>query len=142
MLDWPVNLDALDRELIAELAADPYVQWQATFPAHVFLAGCSLAKDPSHPKKNWVTKGGGLPDYICRVARAIHRRGTPTSQAIAIAVSRMKAWVASRHTHPSTKAKAAKGTAEWEALRARSRARSAAHGHASLSAPGNRPGQG
>lgn len=133
LTDWPADLDELDHQLITELAADPFVQWQVTSPDKVFLAGCSMAKDPAHPKKNWVTKGGGLPDYICRVARAIHRRGIPTSQAIAIAVSRMKAWVASKHTHPSTKAKAAKGTAEWEALRARSRARSASHGHASLS---------
>lgn len=70
-----------------------------------------------------VQKAGGLPTFICEVARAIKRSGKTTSQAIAIAVSRMKVWAVTGE--PDTKAKAAKALAEWEKLRAKSKAKTA-----------------
>jgi hypothetical protein len=44
---------------------------------------CSLAKDPGHPGDNWVTESGGLPAYICNVAKHIKADGHTTSQATA-----------------------------------------------------------
>lgn len=55
-------------------------------------------------------------EYICRIARAIHRSGTHSvSQSIAIAVSRAKAWARGADgVTAKTKVKAAKAVAEWE----------------------------
>lgn len=81
------------------------------------LAGCSLAK--TSKKDNWVDKAGGLPEYICEIARAVKRSGHDTSSAIAIAVGRAKAWAAGRgKVTAATRAKAAKAVAEWEAKKA------------------------
>lgn len=95
------------------------------FDLVVFLAGagggCSLNRSP---KVNWVEKDGGLPNYICRIARAINRgKGHSVSESIAIAVSRAKDWAGggSKVTAP-TRAKAAGAVAEWEALKARAHA--------------------
>lgn len=92
-----------------------------------FAAGCSLAKDPAHPGKNWVTKTGGLPRFVCEVARAIHRRGVPVGHAIAIAVSRMKpssrkSWMKAKHPKPTTRPKSSAAIASWEAKKARAHA--------------------
>ncbi len=88
------------------------------------FAGCSLDRSPG---KNWVEGAGGLPEYICRIARAIHRDGTPISRAIAIAVSRVKKWAAGADdVDADTRAKAAKALAEWEALKVKNKAKTAA----------------
>jgi len=84
-------------------------------------AGCSLNRSP---KKNWVERGGGLPKYICAIARALVRNGHPMSSAISIAISRAKHWATageqSGHAvHPETRAKAAAAVSQWEALKAR-----------------------
>lgn len=78
-------------------------------------------------KQNWVDKTGGLPKYIEEVANSIHtKRGLPISQAISIAVGQMKNWASGRgDVDPDTRAKAAKALAEWEAKKARSKARTA-----------------
>ncbi len=81
----------------------------------VAFAGCSLDESPG---KNWVEKQGGLPEYICQVARAIKRSGKSTSQAIAIAVSRIKKWASGVGVDADTQAKAAKALAEWEKKKA------------------------
>ena len=85
----------------------------------LFLAGgspCSLATTPE--KDNWVDHKGGLPNYICRIARAVKRSGRSTSQSIAIAVSRVKRWAAGAgDVTAKTRAKAAKAVAEWEKLK-------------------------
>lgn len=82
--------------------------------------GCSL---DSSPKKNWVEKSGGLPNYICKIARAIMRSGKSKSSAIAIAVSRTKKWAAGgSDVDADTRAKAAKAVAEWEALKGKNKA--------------------
>ena len=91
----------------------------------VSFAGCSLNEKPGH---NWVEDSpGGLPDYICRIAKAIKRTGKTTSQAIAIAVSRVKKWAAGADdVDADTRAKAAKAVAQWEALKAGNKARTVA----------------
>lgn len=90
----------------------------------VEFAGCSLDEKPG---SNWVQGAGGLPDYICRIARAIKRSGKSTSQAIAIAVSRVKKWAAGGdNVDADTRAKAAKALAEWERLKAKSKSKSKA----------------
>ncbi len=84
----------------------------------LYMAGCTLAKVPGN--NNWLEEKqvGGLPEYICRIARAIHRSDASKtiSQVIAIAVSRAKAWAAGGGgVKADTRAKAAKAVAEWEA---------------------------
>jgi hypothetical protein len=83
----------------------------------LYLARCTLARKPG--KQNWLEEKAvdGLPEYICRIARAIHRDGSHSiSESIAIAVSRAKAWAAGGgNVTAATSAKAAKAVAEWEA---------------------------
>lgn len=77
---------------------------------------CSLDEKPG---SNWVQKEGGLPEYICRIAKAIKRSGKSTSQAIAIAVSRCKKWAAGGGgVDAKTRAKAAAAIAQWEKKKA------------------------
>lgn len=85
----------------------------------VCLAGCSLDMHPG--KSNWVEKHGGLPQYICEIAKDIVEGGRTVSSAIAIAVGRVKHWAVTS-TDPKTKAKAAAAVAQWEALKARAHA--------------------
>lgn len=81
----------------------------------LLAGGCSL---DSSPKKNWVEREGGLPNYICRIARAVMRSGKSKSQAIAIAVSRVKKWATGGDdVDADTRAKAAKAVAQWEKLK-------------------------
>lgn len=98
----------------------------------LFLAragGCSLASSPGD-KDNWIEragpggKGGRLPNYICKIAKGVMRSGKSKSQAIAIAVDRVKAWAAGGDdVEADTRAKAAKALAQWEALKAKSKAK-------------------
>jgi hypothetical protein len=80
------------------------------------------------PKKNWVENAGQLPAYIQHIAKDLHEeRGMPLSRAIATAISRCKAWAAGGdNVKPDTRAKAAKAIAEWEALKAKNKAKQAA----------------
>lgn len=82
----------------------------------IYLAKCTLAKVPG--KQNWLEEDavGGLPDYICRIARAILRtKGHTVSQAIAIAVGRVKTWASGGGgVTAKTRGIAAKALAEWE----------------------------
>lgn len=90
-------------------------------------SGCSL---DSSPKKNWVERGGGLPNYICKIAKGIMRSGKPKGQAIAIAVSRVKKWAAGGDdVEADTQAKATKALAEWTALKARNKAKKVSLSH-------------
>lgn len=84
-------------------------------------AGCSL---DSSPKKNWVENSGGLPNYICQVAKGVMKSGKTKSQAIAIAVSRIKKWAAGGDdVNADTRAKAVKALAQWEKLKAKNKAK-------------------
>lgn len=89
---------------------------------------CSL---DSSPKKNWVEKSGGLPNYICHVAKGIMKSGHSKGQAIAMAVGTVKRWAhagttngrGGKQVNADTIAKAAAAVAEWEALKAKNAAR-------------------
>ena len=85
--------------------------------------GSSASLDRS-PKKNWVENSGELPAYVREIARSIEKTGKTLSQAIAIAISRIKAWAAGGdNVSAKTRAKAAKALAAWEALKAKNKAR-------------------
>lgn len=94
----------------------------------VALAGLSHESLDRSPKKNWVENSGQLPAYIQHIAKDLHEeRGMPLSRAIATAISRVKVWAAGGdHVKPDTQAKAVKALAEWEALKAKNKARQAA----------------
>lgn len=86
------------------------------------LATSSASLDES-PKENWVERGGGLPPYVRKLARAIMKTGKSKSQAIAIAISRIKKWAAGGDgVDADTKAKAAAALAKWEKLKASNKA--------------------
>lgn len=80
----------------------------------LYLAGCTLAK--TNEKDNWVDDVGGLPEYLCRIARAVHRDGKHSiSESIAIAVGRAKTWArGGGGVTAKTQAQAAKAVAQWE----------------------------
>lgn len=82
------------------------------------MAGCSLDRSSKH---NWVEDAGGLPEGICEVARAIARGGKDLDSAIPIAISQTKKRAAAGN------AKAIKAIAQWEALKAKSKAKKGAH---------------
>lgn len=68
---------------------------------------------------NWVDAAGGLPSYIERIAKHIHSdSGLSISHSIAAAVNRVKKLAASGN------AQAIKALAEWNAKRAKSKAKS------------------
>lgn len=89
----------------------------------VVFAGCSLDDSPG---SNWVSDAGGLPTYICQIARAVKKSGKSTSQAIAIAVSRVKKWATGTGVDKKTQAKAAAAVAEWEKLKGKNKGKKAA----------------
>lgn len=69
---------------------------------------------------------GEIPDYISRIALALIRSGKTRSEAIGIAISRVKAWTAGGDgVNKDTQAKAAAALAEWTALRAKAAAKKA-----------------
>jgi hypothetical protein len=79
----------------------------------VRLAKESLAKDPAHPKNNWVTQQGGLPQAITHMAKDImEEKGVPKDHAIAIAVSQCKKLAAKGDP------KYVKALAQWESMKA------------------------
>ena len=84
----------------------------------IIALGSSASLDRS-PKKNWVENAGELPAYVREVARSIEKTGKTLSQAIAIAISRIKKWAATGKGE--VKAKAIKALAEWEALKAKNK---------------------
>lgn len=113
-----IALSADDVEMIAEL--HDVIALGGTGP-------CSLDMHPG--ASNWVQKNGGLPNYICNIAKDIVEGGSPVSRAIAIAVGRVKVWAAGGdNVKPDTRAKAAKAVAQWEALKAKAHAKSAVKG--------------
>lgn len=109
--DGEVELTAGDRD---------YIGWMDL--NLITLGRCSLAKD-GKKNSNWVEKSGGLPNYICEIARSIHRkRGLPVSRAIAIAVGVVKRWAkGGGDVDASTQAKAAAAVASWEKKKAATR---------------------
>lgn len=89
----------------------------------LWLSGAGSCSLDSSPKKNWVENAGGLPNYICKIAKAVMKSGKSKSSAIAIAVSRVKKWAAGgSDVDADTRAKAAAAVAEWEKLKGKSKA--------------------
>jgi hypothetical protein len=118
-------LEKIEKAVTDELQLSALAEFQIELIA---LSGkgeeaCSLAKDPGKPGHNWVTEEGGLPTYICNVAKHIKADGKDTGTAIAMAVSQIKKWIADPHTKPETKAKATAAIAQWE------REKASAHAH-------------
>lgn len=90
----------------------------------LIIALASSASLDRSPNKNWVENAGELPKYVRELARGIERSGKTLSQAIAIAISRIKKWAAGGdNVNPDTRAKAIKALAEWEALKAKNKAK-------------------
>lgn len=84
----------------------------------------SSASLDESPNKNWVENSGGLPPYVRKLARGIMKSGKSKTQAIAIAISRIKVWAAGGgDVDADTRAKAAKALAQWEATKARNKAK-------------------
>lgn len=81
---------------------------------------CSLDRSAKH---NWVEDVGGLPNYICQVARGIARGGRSLDSAIPIAIGTMKNWAAGNgDVSAAVRARAAAALAEWEEKRAKAKA--------------------
>lgn len=88
------------------------------------LAGAGRCSLNEKPGKNWVESNGSLPNYICRIAKEIRKSGKSTSTAIAMAISQVKRWAAGgENVKADTRAKAAKALAQWEALKAKAKAK-------------------
>lgn len=86
---------------------------------------------PSSGRKdaNWVSKTGGLPEYINRIAKDLMDKGMSESHAIATAVNTVKKWARGEGgVKPDTRAKAAAALADWE--------RKKVQAHADLSVSG------
>jgi hypothetical protein len=82
----------------------------------------SSASLDESPNSNWVEDNGGLPPYVRKLARGIMKSGKSKSQAIAIAISRIKAWAAGGDdVDADTRAKAADAVAQWTALKAKNK---------------------
>lgn len=85
------------------------------------------------PRKNWIEqRGGELPPYIRKIARAIHeKRGIPLDEAIPFAIGRIKRWAAGGdNVTAETKAKAVAAIAAWEKLKGKAKlTEAAAHEH-------------
>lgn len=77
------------------------------------------------PRENWIDQNGGLPRYIEDIAIAIMRStGYPRERAIPIAINRVKRWAKGLDgVNADTQAKAIKALAEWEAMKAKAKAK-------------------
>lgn len=81
---------------------------------------CSLNRSP---KYNWVEKQGGLPNYICQVARGIAKGGRGLDSAIPIAIGVIRNWAEGKgEVSAAVRARAAEALAQWEAMRAKAKA--------------------
>lgn len=84
--------------------------------------GCSLDTHPN--SSNWVERAGGLPNYMCEVARALHREGRPLKLAIPMGIGIVKDWALGKNNvKADTIARAIKAVAQWEAMKAWARAK-------------------
>jgi len=106
----PIKLSATATDLIGGGQMNAVTQDEA-----IILAGCSLNVSP---KKNWVEKKGGLPPYVCAIAKGIMRSGRSRQTAIQMAIGRVKVWAAGGgNVKADTRAKAAKAVAQWEKMK-------------------------
>ncbi len=83
------------------------------------------------PRANWVEEEGGLPDYIDRIAKHLVDKGFPVSQAVPVAINAARRmcrsgelnFPGSQRANPGSRAQACAAIAQWDAMRARARAR-------------------
>jgi hypothetical protein len=118
----PAWMDAMDNPALAG-QVDELVTDDGRVVEFVKAPGpCSLDRSPKH---NWVEKEGGLPNYICQVARAVARGGHSLESAIPIAIATIKKWAAGgssgngKTVSAAVQARAAAALAEWEAKKAK-----------------------
>jgi 2'-5' RNA ligase len=118
----PAWMDAMDNPALAG-QVDELVTDDGRVVEFVKAPGpCSLDRSPKH---NWVEKEGGLPNYICQVARAVARGGHSLESAIPIAIATIKKWAAGgssgngKKVSAAVQARAAAALAEWEAKKAK-----------------------
>lgn len=120
--DFP-EMVAVGRELFeAEMAdaADELLEAAGS------LAKASSPSPLSRSKtSNWVARNGGLPAYIQHIAKALMKeRGKSESQAVQMAIGIVKRWArGGGNVDATTRAAAAKAVAEWEALKAKAKAK-------------------
>ena len=92
------------------------------------LGRYNLAKTPE--ADSWIERASrtGIPEYIAKVAKTLRdKRGMSTSHAIAAAITQLRIWArGGKGVHPDTVAKSQKALAQWEALKAKSKAKTAA----------------
>jgi peptidoglycan hydrolase-like protein with peptidoglycan-binding domain len=88
---------------------------------------------PDKPGENWVSRSGGLPDFVVRIAKHLQAKGHSTSTSIAIAVSQAKKVCATGRTFggktevsADARARYCNAVKQWEALKAKNRSKSAA----------------
>jgi hypothetical protein len=117
-------IDKLKNTLYSdELVLSAIEDFEKSNPMVCLAGGCSLDTHPT--EHNWVEDAGGLPQYICEVARAILRGGhtSDISRAISIAVGKIEDWAAGKgNVNAETRAKATAAVAEWNAKRAKAKA--------------------
>lgn len=121
--DAVANLFADDLDMAAS-GADALI---AANPMHVWFTDefWTLAENGEF---NWVTKAGGLPKYIKRIAKHLKAKGMDASRAIATAVNAAKKMCATgdvnfpgkQQVNPGSKAEACAAVADWEAKKAKS----------------------
>jgi 2'-5' RNA ligase len=113
-----------------ELAANDADALIAAHPAHPWFAEEAWGDlaDDAVDGFNWVTKAGGLPKYIKRIAKHLKAKGMDASRAIATAVNAAKKMCATgdvnfpgkQQVNPGSKAEACAAVADWEAKKAKS----------------------
>lgn len=102
----------------------------AANPTHVWFTDemWNELADDADGQFNWVTKAGGLPKYIKRIAKHLKAKGMDASRAIATAVNAAKKMCATgdvnfpgkQQVNPGSKAEACAAVADWEAKKAKS----------------------
>lgn len=124
----PTDRDKLiDRQTERRLIAEAAQVWGLTEAADSLAKASTPEPFSTSKTSNWIARNGGLPDYIQHVAHGIVRSGKPVSEAIRDAIGIVKRWArGGGGVDAGTKAAAAKAIAEWEALKARNKARKAA----------------
>lgn len=101
----------LDRMTDATLALDDV--WTEFVKAP---GPCSLNRSPRY---NWVEKVGGLPNYVCQVARAIARGGRALESAIPIAIGKIRDWAEGKdNVSEEVRARSQATMAEWDKKKA------------------------
>jgi hypothetical protein len=118
-----------DREADMVLTLDGDHPWFGAEFADEWAEVFAATNDEAFAKKpNWVTKAGGLPKYIKRIAKHLQKKGMDQSRAIATAVNAAKkmcstgdtSWPGRQQINAGSRAEACAAVASWEEKKARS----------------------